>query len=183
MIETPEFLFAAPPKSGCRWMHGALIEIFGRSHVVHGSLHTIDGERRRASGKPLLSLVRDPAEWAKSYFQNINCPLGQDAVDAFLAVSRGEREPDTKGLRRFAGSYIAAGLSIGRMFAAYDPDAVWRIEDMPRALERFSGRTIRDRDRRATRNPLPLPADVRAMIYEHEREFCEQWGYPCRPST
>lgn len=174
-IETPEYLFAAPPKAGCRWMHGALKEVYGNRNVRHDSLHTIPKQRHR----PLLSLVRDPADWARSWFQNINAPLDCPA-DRFLPHSRGDAEPDDAGFRRFVGNFIAAGLSIGAMFAAYDAEHTFRIEDMPGDLEWFLGvQTIEDRDPRATRNPLTVPADVRKAIYEHEHAFCLQWGYPC----
>ena len=73
--------------------------------------------------------------------------------------------------------FIAAGLSIGAMFAAYEADHVFRIEDCPAALQRFLGRTIVDRDRRPTRNPLIMPSYLRQLIYAHEHEFCQQWNY------
>lgn len=174
MIETPEFLFAAPPKAGCRWTHGALAEVYGRENLVHGSFHMVDQGRR---DKPWLSIVRDPADWARSYFQNINFPVGMPELDAFLDVSRGTREPDAAGFRRFVAQYIAAGLSIGHMFAAYHADHVLRIEDMPGALERLVGRPIRYRERWKTRGRIEAGPEIRALIYEHEREFCQQWGY------
>lgn len=170
-VETPDFYFAAPPKAGCRWTRSALLEVFGKQ-VLHGSLHSLPGDRDR----PLLSILRDPADWARSWFQNINCPLDCPA-DRFLPFSRGESEPDDQNFRRFVDLYVASGLSVGEMFADYRPDHVFRIEDAPAALENFLGRPLGKHDRRRTRRPLKVPADVREMIYDHEREYCQLWGY------
>lgn len=169
-IETQIYYFAAPPKAGCRYVHQALKEL---APVDNGSLHTLPGER----DKPLLSIVRDPCNWLRSYFQNINKPIGMPAVDAFLAYSRGEAEPSVGGFVTFARLYIAAGLSIGAMFAAYAADHVWRIEDCPGVLEGFFNHTFGSLDKKQTPHPLIVPDEVRRAIYAHERKFCTTWGY------
>lgn len=171
MIETTRFTFAAPPKAGCRWIHGALKEL---GPVEHGSLHTPG----RVDGKLALSIVRHPVDWLKSYFTNINCPVWHEPVDVFLRRSRGEREPDNEGLRRFIEKYLAGPPgSVGRMFESYAADVWWRIEDMPGPLEACVQSKLAFKARGESKVRLGFPEDLRAAVLDHEREFSEEWGY------
>lgn len=174
MVECQYFQFAAPPKSGCRWMEAAMKQLGG---FGGGELHR---PYHRKTSPPMVSLVRDPCEWIRSYFQHVTTPVAFGPVDRFLDYgNRIETDTyDNDGLARFVSDYLAGPKNqIGDMCAQYRADIYWRIEDMPWPLQEFCGKSIKYPDRMETRNKLKLPHELRVAVREHEPRHVERWKY------
>lgn len=179
MIETGDFTFASAPKTGCRWMRGVIDRCYPRPKI-HGNngLHEVG----RIDGKPAISFVRDPADWIRSYYQNITAPVGNPAVDVFQECRKNEESKHigTKfGLRLFVLFYRVTmpENSISAAFRSYDAQHRWRIEDMPNPMERFVGQPLRGLQWYETPNRIEIPDEVRQSVYEHEPELCKAFGY------
>lgn len=179
MFTCDRFSFASPPKTGCRWMHSLMNWLEGGEDVSqpNQSIH------HPADGWPgfMLTHVRHPADWLRSYAMNITSPVMVPDVDRFLGygdpIERREHIQQRIGTPSFIEAYLdGPSGTIGAMFNAY-AGLKMRLEDQPETLESWLGVAIPERDKRPTTWTMPMSDDLRAAIVEHERDYCLEFGY------
>jgi len=178
MIETIDFTFASAPKTGCQWMRDVIRRCYP-DHTLHGNngLH----EPGRIDGKMSYTFVRDPADWLRSYYQNITSIVGNPTVDMFQFVIPTDKRT-RKGLIEFIEAYLMEmpADSIASAFTSYDADIMFPIEDMPGPLEKRLEIPLRGMKRHETKHPLKVPVELRQEIYRHEPGLDAIWNYSGR---
>lgn len=169
--ENALFLFAAPPKTGCTWWMTAMLnaelemERKGSTAVHYPS---------QPSDLPTVTLTRDPADWIRSYYQNMKRRWsGVPEVDAFQNL-------EWKSLEMFVESYIQKMPGgIGKMFDAYKSDfsfeagacdeiIAWIEQTFP-DLEFKKGAIIDTKVPNPTKDKIDLSTELRQAIYEAEK--------------
>lgn len=171
-------LFAGPPKMGCRFAMGLLKQPPFDQRDNRSGQHVPE----HLEGVPLYSVVRNPIDWLRSYFQCIGNPVRWEPVDAWQpmreAALDATREPRPEALTRFVEMYLAGPKNrIGEMVESYRADWTWRIEDLPAAMEDFFERTFEYPRRWETRNKLVMDHRLMPRIRAHEPELCRKWCY------
>lgn len=190
MIHIPELNvdFATAPRCGNHLVLHLLSER-GISHVV--SIGGIHQNYVPTDSKLKISMVRNPFNWLLSYYYVIQgAPLDCPA-DEFSSMAR-EASSGSDFLRLYLQHMPGA---VGRMFASYGADIVWRLEDMPEAFDLYLTDVGRERliKKRVNAEPAVVnPMNTKLaklmltsivdrrlpqLVLEAESEFCERYEY------
>lgn len=179
-VEYPKFHFAAIPRTGSTWFLAAC-RAAGIGEGAKSKVHIPFPER----GATLrVSMVRDPADWIRSYYTAIYPgKTGIPIIDA-LASDRSLAKFDDYVrwyLHTMPGQY-------GRIFDSYDADITLRIEDAPWCFIEFADtfKTLTQYQVDCVRNLTKINPSkkkstwnkkLRKKMLESEEELCDRYEY------
>jgi len=179
VIDYGHFQFACPPCVGGRWFQGVMADYAERFHFGFNSRRQARPvfPDRKGPNTLRVSLVSHPVDWLLRYHAAASSGLPFDDVFG---------EPVPKEFNTFACEFLfeKAGR-IGRMFAEYDADVVWRLEDLPHALFEFMRTLGMEPPPRVADSPGFIEAaspalhnhQTRRMLMKAEEGFCERYEY------
>jgi len=176
MIDYEQFYFAAPPKSGVDWFCQAM-QLAGHGP---GFRHQAHQPFNGTQGKPKVSLVCHPYRWLhRIYIASQDGSLNKN--DFLLPLDFHQSFSD------FVGDYLThhSGL-ITELFSIYEADTVFRLEDMPWALEEWLEcigtasdmmRSFRMVNNSELHTNAPSDQLMRMSVVRSEWDFCERYEY------
>ena len=183
MIDYKLFQFASPPRTATTWFLRAC-DTVGLGNGFKSHVHSPPPPDHRGKGI-IVSLVRHPYDWLVSYYYGLlGGSVGVTEVDEMAPLFRQSRDFWAFGrryIRKMPGT-------ISKMFEAYWPTNVMRVEDLPwAAVELFEmlgikKRLLKDvpRIRPANftkRSPYVDFPRLRKAVVKAEKEFCDRYDY------